>query len=181
VAAVDAALPALPAERRTRLAAAAGVTLPDEAVTIVVDRGLDELALGAIEAGADAARTLTHVQHDLAHEGAAGIAPADLAELVRMETAGELTSSQAKQVLAEMAATHRSPGDIAAAHGFEAVDTSELEALVDRLVAAHPDEWARFVGGEGKMQGFFVGQVMRETGGQADGRTVNQLLQQRKG
>ena len=90
-----------------------------------------------------------------------------------METAGELTSSQAKQVLAEMATTHRAPGEIAAAHGFEAVDTSELEALVDRLIAGHPDEWSRFVAGEGKMQGFFVGQVMR--------KTVNQLLQQRKG
>ena len=180
VAAIEGSLPALPAERRQALAEAAGVELPDQSVSIIVDRGLDRLALGAIEAGADPARTITHVQHDLALDGAEGIDPRDLAELVRMETGGELTSSQAKQVLAEMAASHRRPADIAAEAGFEAVDTTELEALVDRLIADNPGEWERFVGGEGKMQGFFVGQVMKETNGQADGRTVNQLLQRRK-
>ena len=50
-----------------------------------------------------------------------------------------------------------------------------------RLIAANPDEWQRFCDGDGKMQGFFVGQVMKETKGQADGKVVNQLLQQRKG
>jgi aspartyl-tRNA(Asn)/glutamyl-tRNA(Gln) amidotransferase subunit B len=181
VGAIDATLPPMPADRRSRLADAAGVTLPDDSVSIIVDRGLDQLAVDAIDAGADPGRTLTHVQHDLALEGAEGIAPGDLAELVRMETSGDITSSQAKQVLAEMAATHRSPRDIAAEKGFEAVDTSALEPLVDRLIADNPDEWERFVSGEGRMQGFFVGQVMKETQGQADGRTVNQLLQQRKG
>ncbi|MGK2929570.1 MAG: Asp-tRNA(Asn)/Glu-tRNA(Gln) amidotransferase subunit GatB, partial [Acidimicrobiales bacterium] len=181
VAAIDAALPPMPADRRATLAARAGVELPDDAVTIIVDRGLDALAVAAIDAGAAPARTLTHVQHDLAHEGAEDIVPADLAALVTMAEAGDLTSSQAKQVLAEMATTGKSPADIAAAHGFEAVDTSELETLVDRLIADNPDEWERFVGGEGKMQGFFVGQVMKETQGQADGKVVNQLLVQRKG
>ncbi len=181
IAAIDAALPPMPADRRAALAAAAGVSLPDESVSIIVDRGLDALALGAIEAGADPERTLTHVQHDLAHEGAEDITPADLAALVGMVVGSELTASQAKQVLAEMAATGKAPADIAAEHGFEAVDTSELEQMVDDVIASNPDEWARFCDGEAKMQGFFVGQIMRQTGGQADGKQVNQLLQQRKG
>ncbi len=181
IAAIDDALPPMPADRRAALAVAAGVSLPDEGVSIIVDRGLDALALGAIEAGADPERTLTHVQHDLAHEGAEDITPADLAALVGMVVDGDLTSSQAKQVLAEMAATGKSPADIAAEHGFEAVDTGELEQMVDEVIAANPDEWARFCDGEAKMQGFFVGQIMRQTGGQADGKQVNQLLQQRKG
>ena len=181
VAAIDASLPAMPAERRAELADLAGVELPDEAVSIIVDRGLDALAAGAIRAGADPARTLTHVQHDLAHEGAEDIEPADLAALVGMAVDGELTSSQAKQVLAEMAATGRPPGEIAADHGYEAVDTGELSAMVDEVVEANPAEWERFCGGESKMQGFFVGQIMRRTGGQADGKVVDQLLQQRKG
>ncbi len=180
VAAIDAALPPMPADRRMALAEAAGVDLPDDAVTIIVDRGLDALAIGAIAAGADAARTLTHVQHDLAHDGAAEITPTDLAALVTMVADGELTSSQAKQVLAEMAETGETPGAIAEAHGFEAVGTDELADLVDAVIAANPDEWARFCDGDGKMQGFFVGQIMRTTGGQADGRAVNELLEQRK-
>ena len=181
IAAIDRSLPAMPADRRRRLAAAAGVDLPDDSVTIIVDRGLDDLAVGAIESGADASRTLTHVQHDLALAGAHEIPPEHLAELVAMEVAGDITSSQAKQVLAEMAATHRPPAVIASEKGFEAVDTSELEALVDEIIAAHPEEWERFCGGESKMQSVFVGQVMKRTRGQADGRVVNQLLQQRKG
>ncbi len=181
VAAIDAALPPMPADRRDALAAAGGVTLPDEGVSIIVDRGLDALALGAIGLGADPGRTLTHVQHDLALDGAEDITPADLADLVTMETSGEITSSQAKQVLADMAATGRSPAAIAAERGFEAVDTSEIEGLVDRLIADNPDEWQRFCDGDAKMQGFFVGQVMKETKGQADGKVVNGLLQQRKG
>ena len=181
IAAIDAALPPMPADRRRTLAEAARVDPGDASVSIIVDRGLDALAAEAIALGADPSRTITHVQHDLAMEGAEAIAPADLAALVDMETSGQLTTSQAKQVLAEMAETKQAPGEIAAARGFEAVDSSELEALVDRLIADHPGEWQRFVAGEGKMQGFFVGQVMRETQGQADGKTVNQLLLQRKG
>ena len=181
VAAIDADLPVLPAERRQELATAAGVALPDAAVTIIVDRGLDALAVAAIGAGADPSRTLTHVQHDLALEGAEDIHPEDLAELVRMETSGEITSSQAKQVLAEMAASQRPPGVIATEKGFEAVDSSALDDLVDEVIAAHPDEWERFCAGEAKMQGVFVGQIMKQTKGQADGRLVNELLQRRKG
>ena len=178
---IDRSLPPMPADRRSTLADLAGVALPDEQVSIIVDRGLDALAAGAIRAGADPARTLTHVQHDLAHDGAADIDPADLASLVAMVTGGELTASQAKQVLAEMAATGSTPAAIAAEHGFEAVDSGELEQMVDAVIADNPDEWARFCDGDGKMQGFFVGQIMRQTGGQADGKAVNQLLQQRKG
>lgn len=181
VADIDAALPRLPAARRSDLATSAGVVVADDRVAILVERGLDDLVTGAIAAGADPERTLTRAVNDLAMEGAADIAVDHLATLITMEAAGELSASQAKQVLADMAATDRPPAEIAAAHGFEAVDTSELEALVDGLIAANPDEWQRFCDGDGKMQGFFVGQVMRETKGQADGKVVNELLQQRRG
>ena len=181
VADIDASLPALPAARRSALAGAAGVELADERVAILVERGLDTLVAEAVRQGADADRALTRAVNDLALDGAEGIAPADLAALVSMEADGELSASQAKQVLADMAATHRPPADIAAELGFEAVDTGELEAIVERLIEANPDEWQRFCEGDGKVQGFFVGQVMKETKGQADGKVVNQLLQQKRG
>ncbi|MFP5321498.1 MAG: Asp-tRNA(Asn)/Glu-tRNA(Gln) amidotransferase subunit GatB, partial [Acidimicrobiia bacterium] len=177
--AVDAALPPLPAAQREALAAAAGRTLPDETVTIVVDRGLDELAIAAIGAGADADRTLTHLQHDLDPEQASQVSADRLAELVRMETGGQLTASQAKQVLADMAETGRAPADIAAERGFEAMDTSELEALVDEAIAANPDAWEKVRAGESKAQGAIIGHVMKATRGQADGRALNEILQRR--
>ena len=74
---------------------------------------------------------------------------------------------------------------IAAAHGFEAMESDELEALVDGLIAENPDEWSRFCGGDDgdrkKMQGFFTGQIMKATRGQADGRAVAELLGRKAG
>ncbi|HYZ99250.1 MAG TPA: Asp-tRNA(Asn)/Glu-tRNA(Gln) amidotransferase subunit GatB [Acidimicrobiales bacterium] len=183
VARIDASLPALPAERRSRLAEAAGVAATTGAVAVAVERGLDELTLGAIDAGADAARVLTHVEHNLAIDGAERLDPGKLAALVSMETGGELTATQAKDVLVEMVATGGDPAAIAKAKGYEAMGADALVAVVDEVIAAHPDEWTRFVEGDGKargkLTGFFVGQVMRATKGQADGKSVTDLLRRR--
>ena len=179
---IEAALPVLPAERRERLAAAAGVA--PSAVAIHVERGLDELALAALAAGADPTKVLNHVEHDLADERAAELDPSLLAQLVALETGGQLTATQAKTVLAEMVASGKAPDAIAAELGFEAMDTSELEAVVDAIIAANPDDWDEFVNGDdkkrGKLTGFFVGQVMKATKGQADGKAVNELLARRR-
>ena len=102
-----------------------------------------------------------------------------------METKGELTATQAKQVLAEQVASGRAPADIAAELGFEAMDTGALEAVVDEVIAEHPDDWQQFVEGDdkarGKLTGFFVGLVMKATKGQADGKAVTGLLRQKAG
>ncbi|MEZ5380425.1 MAG: Asp-tRNA(Asn)/Glu-tRNA(Gln) amidotransferase subunit GatB [Microthrixaceae bacterium] len=176
---VRAALPVLPAARRHLLTEATGVD--GEGVAIVVDRGLDDLVLAAIDAGADAQRALTHAEHNLSDERSAQLDPGAFARLVTMEVDGTLSATQAKTVLATLVAQGGDPADIAAAAGFEAMDTSELEGIVDGLIADHPEEWARFCDGDGKVTGFFVGQVMRATKGQADGKVVTQLLNARKG
>jgi aspartyl-tRNA(Asn)/glutamyl-tRNA(Gln) amidotransferase subunit B len=185
IARIDAALPVLPAARRTALAAAAGVDHTDGAVAIVVQRGLDELALAAIAAGADAARVLTHVEHNLAVDGAATLAPEHLAALVTMETSGALTATQAKTVLAEMVVTGHDPASIATTKGFEALDTGALEGIVDGIIAAHPGEWEQFRTGDdkarGKLTGFFMGKVMQASKGQADGKAATALLRSKAG
>ncbi len=180
IAEVRAALPMLPRERRRRLADAAGVEPSDTALT--VERGMDDLAVDTIAAGADAARVLVHIANNLA-DGVGELTAAPFAALVAMETGGDLTATQAKSVLADLVASGGDPATHASTHGFEAMDTSELEALVDRFIAEHPDDWAGFVGGDDKERkkkaGFFVGQVMKATRGQADGRIVNELLASR--
>jgi aspartyl-tRNA(Asn)/glutamyl-tRNA(Gln) amidotransferase subunit B len=180
---IDDSMPLLPAARRSRLADAAGVETSDTGVVMAVERGLDELALAAVEAGGDAARVLTHVEHNLAVEGAAGLDPGKLAMLVTMEIGGELTATQAKQVLAEMVETGDDPAAIANAKGFEAMGTGALEAAVDEVIAAHPGEWEQFRTGDdkakGKLTGFFMGKVMAATKGQADGKTATALLRQK--
>jgi aspartyl-tRNA(Asn)/glutamyl-tRNA(Gln) amidotransferase subunit B len=175
---VRAALPLLPAQRRHRLAQSAGAGREQSA--LIVERGLDELCLAAIEAGADPARTLTHAEHNLSDERAGGLDPAAFARLVTMEVDGQLTATQTKTVLAELVEHGGDPAEIAAAHGFEAMDSSELEGIVDGLIEANPAEWQRFCDGDGKVTGFFVGQVMKATQGKADGKAVTALLNSRK-
>ena len=176
---VRAAMPVLPAARRHRLAETTGSEL--EQTALVVERGLDELCLAAIEAGADPVRVLTHAEHNLSDERSLKLDPEQFAELVKMETGGQLTATQAKTVLSEMVEGAGSPADIASAHGFEAMDNSELESLVDGLIESNPTEWQRFCEGDAKITGFFVGQVMKATKGQADGKAVTALLNTRKG
>jgi aspartyl-tRNA(Asn)/glutamyl-tRNA(Gln) amidotransferase subunit B len=184
IARIDAALPSLPANRRRLLAAAAGAPTTG-AVAIAVERDLDDLALAAIATGADAARVLTHIEHNLAVDGAGELSPDHLGALVKMETGGELTATQAKAVLVDMVATGQDPASIAAAKGFEAMDTGALEGLVDGVIAAHPDEWEQFRTGDdkarGKLTGFFMGKVMQASKGQADGKAATALLRSRAG
>ena len=55
-------------------------------------------------------------------------------------------------------------------------DRGALEEEIDKLIEAHPDEAARFKGGNKKLMGFFVGQVMKATQGKANPKLVNQIL-----
>ncbi len=184
VTAIDDAMPSLPAARRTALAEAAGVEPTETAVVVAVQRDLDALALAAIAAGGDGARVLLHVEHNLAVDGAESLDPAHFAQLVTLEVAGQLTATQAKTVLGDMLESGKAPDLIAAERGFEAMDTSELEGIVDGIIAESPDEWADYCGGDdkrrGKLQGFFVGKVMKATRGQADGKAVNAVLDARR-
>jgi len=176
---VRAALPMLPAARRHRLAERSGSEL--EQTALIVDRGLDDLCLATIELGADPARTVTHAEHNLSDPRAVDLDPAMFAKLVAMDVGGELSSTQTKTVLAELVDRGGDPVEIAAAHGFQAMDTGELDTLVDQLIADSPAEWQRFVDGDPKITGFFVGKVMKATQGKADGKVVTSILNSRKG
>ena len=184
IAAIDAAMPPLPAARRDALASSAGVAVTETSVVIAVQRDLDQLALAAIAAGGDGKRVLTHVEHNLSGDGATDLNPATFAQLVSLELGGQLTATQAKTVLAEMVTSGRAPDVIAAELGFEAMDSSELEGIVDGLIAESPEEWADFCTGDdkkrAKLQGFFTGKIMKATKGQADGKAVAALLESRR-
>ena len=171
-------LPPLPRDRRRRLAEAAPQATPGH-VALAVERSMDHLALVAIGAGGAPERVMTHVVHNLA-DGVGLLEPDGLAELIGLEEAGELTATQAKKVLAALVERGGSPREVAQSLGFEAMDTAELDALVDGLIADHPDEWARFCGGDDKLTGFFVGRVMKATRGRADGQAVTHLLHTRR-
>ena len=179
---VKAALPMLPRERRARLSAATGAPADGEAIMVVVERGQDDYVLAVATHGADVARALVHVKEAYAEQGASPTIPAaDLAGMIVLETSGKLTSTQAKQVLADIVAN--GGGDaakIAAAKGFEAMDTSALEAMVDEVIAAQADAWAKYCAGEEKAMGALVGAIMKASKGKADGKAVTALLQSKR-
>ena len=181
VAEIRAALPALPAERRNRLAEkASNGAAPDmPSIAAIVSRDQDELALAAVSAGAAPELVFKHILNNLA-EGAGKLDAPAFAELLTAEAVGEISASQAKAILADLAAEGGSAAEAIAARTSDAADTSELEALLDEIIAQHPDEWQRFCEGEQKLQGFFVGQIMKAAKGQADGQAVAKLLAKRK-
>ena len=176
---VRAALPELPAARRERLAGAAGVA--PAATALVVELDLDQLVHAAIAAGGDAKVALNRAGNEVAAdiEAARRLDPSAFARLVQMESAGELTPTQAKQVLAQLLAEGGDPAAIAKERGFEAMAAGALESVIDQVIADNPEEWERLKGGDGKMKGFFVGKVMAATNKQANGKEVTALLDQR--
>ena len=176
---VRAALPALPAERRAALAVAAGVPAGDPSLATVVQQGLDDLVIAAVGAGADGRLALNRAANELANRPAPD--PAAFATVLRMEVYGQLTATQAKVVLGELVASGGDPTDIARAKGFEALEGDVVSAAVDAAIVAHPGEWERYVGGDAKLAGFFVGKVMASTSGKADGKAVTAILRARSG
>jgi len=179
-AAVRSALPVLPAERRRRLAAAGGTTPGD--VALLVELDLDELVTAAIAAGAEPRLAINRAGNELAGdlEAARHLDPARFATVCRMEADGRLTATQAKQVLAEVLASGADPEAVAETRGFRPIESGALDIAVADAIAADPEGWARYLAGEDKVAGAFVGKVMKATGGKADGKAVTAILQARR-
>ncbi len=188
--AVAAALPPLPGARRRALVDLLGGEpsgAEADQVHAVVDQGLDDLVAAAAAAGAPADLALRRAANEVASEGEAGtrLDPGSFGALVALEASGDLTTAQAREVLTELVA--RGGGDpaaIAAEKGFEAVGEDALLQVLDEVAARHPAEWSRYLAGDDKevkkLTGFFTGEVMKATRGQADGKAVARELARRR-
>jgi aspartyl-tRNA(Asn)/glutamyl-tRNA(Gln) amidotransferase subunit B len=163
-------LPEPPGTRITRLGPALGYELALELVT----SGRDGLYEALVAEGAEAKAAANVLMNQLA---AAEVEPESV-------NAGELA-----KLLKARAEVPRAAFDEAIAHAgdpdfraetylAEAVisDASELEPLIDRVLTANPGKVEQYRGGKQGLLGFFVGQVMRETGGKADARVVSELV-----
>jgi aspartyl-tRNA(Asn)/glutamyl-tRNA(Gln) amidotransferase subunit B len=178
--AVRDAMPTLPAERRHALATLGNVAPSD--VALIVELDLDTPVTAAIEAGAEPRVAINRAANELASaiEAASRLDPAAFARLCVMESDGTLTATQAKQVLGVLLESGGDPESIAAERGFKPAEAGVVEAAVDAAIAEEPDAWARYVAGDDKVAGLFVGKVMKATSGKADGKAVTALLQKRR-
>ncbi|MDR2770263.1 MAG: Asp-tRNA(Asn)/Glu-tRNA(Gln) amidotransferase subunit GatB [Rickettsiales bacterium] len=101
-----------------------------------------------------------------------------LAELVDMLLSDEISSRNAKDIFAKMTTGEAgSPREISEKYGFrQSGDTAAIEAAIDAAIAANADALAQYRAGKTGLLGFFVGQVMKATGGSANPKAVNELL-----
>ncbi|MCA6297189.1 MAG: Asp-tRNA(Asn)/Glu-tRNA(Gln) amidotransferase subunit GatB [Phenylobacterium sp.] len=187
VKAIEDSLPELPDAKKARFQSQYGLTAYDAGVLISEQARADYYEAAA--AGRDAKLVANWVTNDLAARlTAAGtpisespIAPDEISELVALIEEGVISSKIAKDVFERMWAGEGRPRAVVEAQGLQQVsDTGALEALVDQLIADNPGQ-ASAVREKPQAIGWFVGQVMKATGGKANPGAVNQILKAKLG
>jgi aspartyl-tRNA(Asn)/glutamyl-tRNA(Gln) amidotransferase subunit B len=177
-------LPELPAAKRHRYADQLGLSIYDARV-LTDERPMAEYFEAAVAAGVDAKAVANWITGDIAaHVNAERLSyttlplrPEQLAEMVGLIEAGAISGKIAKEILPELLQQGGSAKAIVEARGLGIIsDPAAITAIVEELLAAHPEEVEAFRGGKTKLQGFFVGQLMKKTGGKADPKLANQIL-----
>jgi aspartyl-tRNA(Asn)/glutamyl-tRNA(Gln) amidotransferase subunit B len=103
-----------------------------------------------------------------------------LAELLGLIDDGRISGKIGKAVFEEMAVSGKSPGVIVEEKGLVQVsDAASIDAVVDKILQRYPQEVEAYRGGKTKLFGFFMGQVMKETRGKANPKTVSEVLNKR--
>jgi aspartyl-tRNA(Asn)/glutamyl-tRNA(Gln) amidotransferase subunit B len=109
------------------------------------------------------------------------VTPEHVIELIELVANGEVSRSAAREVLDSVFETGDSPSTVVEREGLGSVGADELSGVVDGVISANPDEAERVRGGDKKVIGFLVGQVMKATRGNADGGRVRELLMSKLG
>ena len=179
-----AGLPELPDARRSRLELALGIPAYDARV-LTSEVPLADYFEAVVAAGVEPKIAANWVMSDVMttfNQTGGFPVPADrLAALVGLVRAGSVSHQAAKRVYAEMAQSpDGDPAAVAERLGLVQVsDQGALATWVDEVLAANPDEVARYKAGEAKLMGFFVGQVMKRSKGKADPKGVQPVLQEK--
>jgi aspartyl-tRNA(Asn)/glutamyl-tRNA(Gln) amidotransferase subunit B len=178
-----AGLPELPEARRTRLESAFALSAYDARV-ITSEAPLAEYFEAVVGAGVEPKTAANWVMGDVMtsfnQTGRFPVSPARLAALVALVRDGVVSHQAAKRVYAELGGSADGPRAVAERLGLLQVsDQDALGRWVDEVLAAHPGEVSRYQGGEAKLMGFFVGQVMKKSQGKADPKGVQPVLAER--
>lgn len=182
---VRATLPELPDARAARFVGEHALTLRDAAV-LTAERAVADWFEQAVSAYGGAPREVANwvtgqlfalLKTEEGDIASLPIQPASLAELINLVDAGVINRNTGKRVLEQMVATGQPPAAIVQAQGLAQVsDEAGLAQVVDTLLAANPDEVAKYRAGKTSLLGWFIGQVMKETRGQANPDLVRKLV-----
>ena len=177
-------MPELPAAKRERFIKDYGLSLYDAGV-LTSTRALAAYFEAVVKAGANPKTAAAWVSVELLRRlNDAGktiedcpVAPAALAELLGIVERGEITAASGKKVFAGMFDTGKRASEIIAAEGMAQIsDTDAIEKIARAVIAKTPDNVAKYKSGNEGVFKFFVGQVMKETRGQANPQVVNDIL-----
>jgi len=187
IAAARARLPELPWARRRRLIEL-GLSAYDAGVLTAERELCDYFDAALALRGAAAAKSVCNwITSELLRLlnasgisiAASPVSPADLAELLELLESGAISGRAAKEVLDKAFAERVSPATIVERDGYRQVsDHGAIATLVREVMAKHPQQLEQLLAGKDKLRGFFVGQVMRESKGQANPQIVNEALEQ---
>ena len=186
---VRSSMPELPDERRKRFMEQYELSFGDASL---LTRGRDladyyeRAAASAGSARAAANWLKSELLRELDNAGLSAdrspVAPEELGALVRAVEEGRITGKQGKDVLVEMFGTGKGAQAIIEERGLEQVsDVGEIEKIITDVLASNPKQLEQYRGGKETIFGFFVGQVMKVSKGQANPKVVNELLREKLG
>ena len=182
-----AALPELPDARCARFSSQYGLA-EQEAGLLTSARELADYFEAACALYANPKKLSNWIGTELLRElgaeeiGRCRVAPPQLARLLNMIEEGTISGKIAKTVFAEMMASGANPDDIVREKNLvQMSDEGELAAIVREILAANPEQVQQYREGKGKVMGFFVGQLMKRTKGQANPQLANTLFQRELG
>ena len=180
-------LPELPAQKRQRYEEVLGLSAYDARV-LTDDRDVAQYYETAVNTGADAKLVANWVTQDIAAYlnnnkltiTDIALKPENLGELVQLIEKGSISGKIAKEILPELLEKGGSPKKIVEKKGMTQIsDPGELEKVIEEVMTANPSEVEKYRKGKTKLKGFFVGQVMKQTGGRADPKLTNQLVEKK--
>ena len=187
VEAIRDSLPELPDERRDRFMTQYELSFND-ASQLVSDRALaDYYELAAVAAG-NPRVAANWIRSDLLRElesrsqtiGECLVTPGELGALIRLIDEGTISGKQAKDVFTEMCASGKSANVIVEERGLVQVsDEGTIDTVIDQVIAASPKQLEQYRAGKEALFGYFVGQVMKATKGQANPKIVNERLSEK--
>ncbi len=177
-------LPELPTARKKRFVEEYGI--PDyDAGVICSDKNLADYFEEALERHNNPKSVSNWIMSELMRElksldgdmRRSPVSPRNLAAMVAMVDEGKITGKIAKTVFEKMWETGDAPETIVEREGLKPVE--DLESHVDEVIRNNPKEVEQYLKGKEKIIGFFVGQVMKATGGRADPKALNALIKQK--
>jgi len=181
---VQSEMPELPEARRKRFMDQFALSFAD-ASQLVSDRTLADYYESAAESSGNPRGAANWIRSEVLRElelrsvsaDQSPVTASELASLIRLIDEGKISGKQAKDVLVEMFKSGKTAQAIVEEQGLvQLSDSGEIDALIDEVIAANPDQVANYRSGKEALIGFFVGQVIKASKGKANPKVVNERL-----